>query len=153
MILSGSDSIPAAQILSRNVFEWTAHACYFSCKLEKLMASQDWAAAWDLLSKAATGNYWAKKHGKKYAPASTTLPIDLPNSLRVGDLIEAYEAYEIQQFGNAEAKDTYSLLSEFSHPNSACLQHLFAILNNDTDYGIDLVFALREIELHRKLFP
>jgi hypothetical protein len=123
--LSESENITAIQILSRNLFEWTAHACYSSRKLKKLMDAQDWQGAWELLSRVATGNYWAKKHGSKYAPASTTVPIDVPNSVRVGDLIEAYEGYEVEQLRRADAKDTYSLLSEFSHPNSACLQHYY----------------------------
>lgn len=41
----------------------------------------------------------------------------------VGDLIKAYESHQVEKLGTADAKDSYSLLSEFSHPNSACLQH------------------------------
>jgi hypothetical protein len=136
--LSESENITAAQILSRNLFEWTAHACYSLRRLAKIMEAQNWQGAWELLSKVATGNYWAKKHGSKYAPTSTTVPIDVPNSVRVGDLIDAYEEHEVEQRRHANAKDTYSLLSEFSHPNSACLQHYY---DWKTSQGIEVIFC------------
>ena len=136
--LSESENITAAQILSRNLFEWTAHACYSLRRLKQMMEAQNWQDAWELLSKVATGNYWAKKHGSKYAPTSTTVPIDVPNSVRVGDLIEAYEEHGVERHRRANAKDTYSLLSEFSHPNSACLQHYY---DWQTSQGIEVTFC------------
>lgn len=123
LVLGKSGNIPASEILSRHMFEWTAHACYMSQKITEFAQQKNWRGAWELLTRAATGNYWAKQHGTKYAPSNASIPTGLPNSLRVPDLIEAYEKYQVRQLGHADAKDTYSLLCEFSHPNSTCLQH------------------------------
>ena len=132
--LGKSENIPASEILSRHMYEWTAHTCYMSRKLTELSQKKDWHGAWELLSKAATGNYWAKQYGTKYAPSNVTIPTGVTNSIRVTELIEAYEKHQIEQFGSSNAKDSYSLLCEFSHPNSVCLQHYHSYNGNDVTF-------------------
>jgi len=69
---------------------------------------------------AAMGNKWAKDHGPKYAPA---VVLDgTPDPLGVANVIAAYEECQRQRFGAGDAKDSYGLLSEYSHPNSLCMQ-------------------------------
>jgi len=59
-----------------------------------------------------------KDHGSKYAPA--VVIDDVPDPLGVANLVASYEVYQRQIHGGGDAKDTYGLLSEHSHPNSAC---------------------------------
>jgi len=65
---------------------------------------------------------WAKQHGGKYALPGTQVPAGVPDPLTVSNVVAAYEQYQVKEFGSNDAKDTYGLLSELSHPNSACLQ-------------------------------
>jgi hypothetical protein len=125
--LANVGNIPAATILSRHVFELAAHACYMSRNLKGLFQQKAWQQAWDLLTIAAVANSWMKRHGEKYASPST-LPLETPDVLRIGKAISEYEEYRSQEYGVADARDTYSFLSEPSHPNSACFQqyHIYA---------------------------
>lgn len=72
MVLSGllqlgeADNVPAAYVLCRHVFEWTAHACYMARNLDNYVGRKEWERAWSLLSIVATGNLWFKHHGPKY---------------------------------------------------------------------------------------
>jgi hypothetical protein len=138
MLLADAENVPAAFIVSRHIFEWTAHACYMSDKLKECYQAKDWEEAWTVLTPAAIGNLWAKKYGAKYAPPSPpALPI-VPDPLRIGIAILAYEKYQLQTYGSEEAKDTYGLLSEFSHPNAACLQQYHAV-GNDGSIAISYI--------------
>ena len=113
-------NIPTTFFVCRNVFEWTAHACYVSRNLANYVAKNDWRRAWKLLSIAAMGNKWVKDHGPKYEP--TAVLDGVPDPLRVANVIAAYEEYQRQQFGEGDAKDSYGLLSEYPHPNSLCME-------------------------------
>jgi hypothetical protein len=46
----------------------------------------------------------------------------IPDPLNIANVVAAYDEYQRQQFGKGNAKDDYGLLSEYSHPNSACIQ-------------------------------
>ena len=109
---------PSADVICRNIFEWAAHACYVREHLTPSIKGKKWAAAFTLLTKASGANRWLKKHGRKYPEA---VPSDeIPTFAGVGDLVNAYDAYQTKEFGNGDAKEAYSFLSEHSHPNGAC---------------------------------
>ncbi len=118
--LAQAGNIPTTFLVIRNVFEWTAHACYMNRNLANDVAKKDWARAWKLLSMAAMGNKWVKDHGPKYEPAMTFDGI--PDPLSVANVVAAYEDYQRQRFGSGDAKDSYGFLSEYSHPNSLCTE-------------------------------
>jgi hypothetical protein len=61
-------------------------------------------------------NRWLKDHGPKYGQIDD----DVPDPLGVANIISSYEVYQRQVHGDGDAKDSYGLLSEHSHPNSAC---------------------------------
>lgn len=132
IVLADSENTPAAHITSRHVFEWTAQACLVSSKLKDCYNAKDWNEAWTILTSACIGNLWAKKHGAKYASPSQQPVPEAPESVRIGIAISAYESYRLQKYGQDDTKDTYGLLSEFSHPNSACLQQYHTIGSDGT---------------------
>jgi len=121
--VSDAGNVSAAFILCRHVFEWAAHACYLTQNLHSLYEQNLWGEAWELLSAAATGNLWIKRHGSKYMESSAPVPVldNTPNPIPIRNVVSAYEQYMKQTRGTGDAKDSYSFLSEHSHPNSACL--------------------------------
>jgi hypothetical protein len=119
ILLADAGNVPTTYFSARNIFEWAAHACYMSRNLATYVNKKEWGRAWKLLSMAAMGNKWMKDHGPKYEP---TAAFDgIPDPLNVANVVAAYDEYRSQQFGKGNAKDDYGLLSEYSHPNSACI--------------------------------
>jgi hypothetical protein len=119
--LAQAENIPASRIIGRHVFEWAAHSCYMSRNLKNYVQRKEWGRAWSVLTIAGIGNLWARQHRAKYAlPTAAPLPVGVPDPLSVANLISAYESYQSQQFRIRAVKDNYSLLCDFSHPNSAC---------------------------------
>jgi hypothetical protein len=120
VLLAKAENIPTTFFACRNVFEWAAHACYMSRNLSNYVTKKEWGRAWKLLTMGAMGNRWIKDHGAKYEP---TVALDgVPDPLSVANIVAAYDEWERQQYGKGDAKDNYGLLSEYSHPNSACIQ-------------------------------
>ena len=134
--LASAENIPAANVVSRHIFEWTAHACYMNRNLDNYVRRQEWGRAWNLLSRAVIGNLWMKQHGAKYSSPAVQLPANLPDPLEVPNIVGAYEQYLSQQHGVKSAKDNYGFLSELSHPNAACLQQYHKINANPRDVEI-----------------
>lgn len=120
VLLADAGNIPTTFFAARNIFEWAAHTCYMSRNLANYMSRKEWGRAWKLLSMAAMGNRWMKDHGPKYEP--TAVFDGIPDPLNIANVVAAYDEYQRQQFGKGSAKDDYGLLSEYSHPNSACIQ-------------------------------
>jgi hypothetical protein len=114
--------VAATAPVGRHVFEWTALSCYFTCKLKPLFGQQNWSEAWVLLTKVALGSGWAGKYGSKYAGVPPVKPpFEVPTPVRVGKAVEEYEQFQVEHARDAEATDSYSLLSDNAHPNAACL--------------------------------
>ena len=111
-------NVPTAFLACRHVFEWTAHACLMSGEMEAFIGKQDWKGAWELQSRVMEANRWVKEHGEKYEPRY--LYDEIPDSLRVKKALKAYEQYQKEQQGLNDVEDSYALLSEHTHPNSAC---------------------------------
>ena len=111
-------NVPTAFVACRHVYEWTAHTCYMSKTLGDHIAKQEWAEAGQLQSRVMEANRWVKEHGEKYEPS---YPYDeMPDQLRLKRSLAAYAEYQIQTYGASDVADSYALLSEHSHPNSAC---------------------------------
>jgi hypothetical protein len=113
-----AENVPTAFIVCRHVFEWTAHTCYMSRNLKNYVEREEWGRAWHLQSLAMQGNRWIKDHGPKYGPEA--IMNGIPDPLGIANIVACYEEYRRQQYGRPDAKDSYGLLSEHSHPNSAC---------------------------------
>jgi hypothetical protein len=121
VLLGRAENVPVANVVGRHIFEWAAHACYMNEKLTNYWQSYDWEAAWKLLTVAALGNLWVNRYGDEYPPPDAQ-PLEVPDPLRVSEVISAYELFQSSKYGEKQAKDTYSLLREYSHPNAACLE-------------------------------
>ena len=120
-------------MLGRHIFEWTAQVCYVSENLTGQVAGRDWKAARETLDTVVVGGKWVKEHGQKYGATSTAM--SLPDPLRLKHALKSYEAHLKKVYG-AEGKDDCGLLSEYSHPNGACLLQF-----HDTDAGGDIRFV------------
>jgi len=111
-------NVPTAFLACRHVYEWTAHACYVSKNLGDHIAKQEWAEAGQLQSRVMEANRWVKEHGEKYE--SSYAYDEIPDQLRLKKSLAAYAEYQTQSYGASDVGDSYALLSEHSHPNSAC---------------------------------
>ena len=122
MRLAETENVAATAPICRHVFEWTALSCYLTRRLKELFDKHEWEEAWAFLTKAAVGSDWAGKYGSKYAgDPPVKLPVEIPGPIRVGRAVEEYERYQTENSTEPEAKDSYSLLCDFAHPNAACL--------------------------------
>lgn len=127
-----TENIPPTFVLVRHIFEWTEQVCYVSEKFAQHVAGRDWTSARELLDTIVIGGKWVKEYGCKYGATPTTM--SLPDTLWLKHARKSYEAYLTKVYGTEE-KDDYGLLSEFSHPNAACLLQF-----HDTDAGGDVRF-------------
>ncbi len=121
-------NVPTAFLACRHVFEWTAHACLMSRELEAFVTKQDWKGARELQSRAMVGNRWVKEHGEKYLPGVAY--DEIPDSLRVKKALKAYEQYQTGRHGSSAVEDSYALLCEHTHPNSACFNRYTQIVGH-----------------------
>ena len=119
--LTDSGNTTTANIVSRHVFERTAHACYMQEKLAEFMAASKWKPAFELTLQADTGIQWVKRHGDKYDKSN--YPEEALSPIRIKHIIAAYSRYQTERYGKTDAEDSYGFLSEFSHPNGVCFQH------------------------------
>jgi hypothetical protein len=127
-----AENIPTAYIVCRHIFEWAAHTCYMSRNTKNYVDRKEWRRAWRLHSHAMEGNRWIKDHGAKYAP--TLVSDDTPDPLTVPNIVASYEEYRRTERGNADAKDSYGLLSEHSHPNSACFLPYYQYIGDEVRF-------------------
>jgi len=120
--LADTGNVAASAPVGRHVFEWTALSCCLTAKLKEQFKQKDWEQAWSLLTQVVTGSDWATKHGEKYAGAPPVkIPFELPKPVRIGEAVKEYEIFQARNTREPEARDSYSFLSDHSHPNAACL--------------------------------
>ena len=78
-----------------------------------------WEKCFEMLLQSNTGNQWARTHGRAYE--TFPFPDDMVDPIDIGKLIAAYAKYQKKEYGKSNTHDSYGFLSEFTHPNSACL--------------------------------
>jgi hypothetical protein len=121
-LLSTARIFPGAYLLARNILEWSAMACHLVENLTKLIGVKDWQSAFILVRRADTANSWVKHHGGKY-DSSLRLLDDVKDPIRIKDLRDSYKRHEVAQRSIEDVNESYSYLSEYSHPNGARLVH------------------------------
>jgi hypothetical protein len=119
--LGEAGNVAASAPVCRHVFEWAALSCYLIANLKDQFKQRDWEGSWELLTKVALGNRWIREHGSKYAGDPPVDPIELPGPVHITKAVLEYEKYQSGNSREAEARDSYGLLCEVSHPNAACL--------------------------------
>lgn len=112
-------NVPSAMLLSRHIFEWTALACYLNQNLKGLTSQKIWQKCFEMLLQSDTGNQWARNHGPAYE--ALPFPNEILDPIEISKLIAAYAKYQKKAYGKSKTYDSYGFLSEFTHPNSACL--------------------------------
>ncbi len=125
-------NVPTAFLACRHVFEWTAHSCLMTRETEGFIGRQDWKGANELQSRVMEANRWVKEHGKKYEPGYDY--DEMPDSMRVKKALKAYEQYQQEQHGENSVEDSYALLSEHTHPNSACFNAYTQIVGREVQF-------------------
>jgi hypothetical protein len=125
-------NVPTAFLACRHVFEWTAHACLMSREMEGFIGKQDWKGGWELQSRVMEANRWVKEHGEKYEPGYTY--DEIPDSMRVRKALKAYEQYQQEQHGKSDVEESYALLSEHTHANSACFNSYTQIIGREVRF-------------------
>jgi hypothetical protein len=95
---------------------------YLTGGLREQFKQHDWEGAWKLLSKAAIGSFWIRKHGgKSIGDPPTKIPREWPEAVYIPEAVKEYENYQSQNSMKAEARDNYSLLCDHGHATAACL--------------------------------
>ncbi|MGD0211689.1 MAG: hypothetical protein ABSB87_00565 [Terriglobales bacterium] len=130
--LLGLENVPTAFLACRHVFEWTAHSCLMSREMEGFIGKKNWKGANELQSRVMGANRWVKEHGEKYEPGYDY--DEIPDSMRVKKALKAYEQYQQQQHGISDVEDSYALLSEHTHPNSACFNSYTQIIGREVRF-------------------
>jgi hypothetical protein len=132
VLIVEAENIPTAFMVCRHIFEWAAHTCYMSRNMKTYVQRRDWRRAWHLNSLAMQGNRWVKDHGPKYLPECVSN--DTPDPLSVPNIVNCLEEDRRQGHRNPDAKDTYGLLSEHSHPNAACFMPYCEYVGNEVRF-------------------
>ncbi len=115
LLLTESKHIPAAFVISRNLFEMSAQSYYVHKHVLQRVKENDLRAARDFLSEINTGSrYMREEYGEEIGQAFPA-PRDIAKAVRsFNEFIEP-----------GWATTSYSFLSEFSHPNMAAFMHYY----------------------------
>jgi hypothetical protein len=114
----------SANILSRHLFEWAAHATFLKVKIPSLIHSEAWSKAWDILLRHNGGDLFMRRFGIKYN-ATRAQSQGIPEPYSIANILKVYASAQNQVDKIEDIQEDYSLLSELSHASAACLrQHI-----------------------------
>src|SRR6266581_6128521 len=86
VLLAETENVAASAPICRHVFEWAALNCYLTSGLREDFKQHDWEGAWQLLTKAAMGSHWIRKHGGEViGDPPVKIPMEWPNSVYIPD--------------------------------------------------------------------
>jgi hypothetical protein len=118
LVLVAAHNVAAVDLVIRGLFEWTMQASYVDHRNRIPMKSANFVECRTIMDRIRTGNGWLRKHGEKYWDAP--FEEEIPDSLRIRHLVEAYKAYQLESRNRENVEDDYGYLSEHAHPNSVC---------------------------------
>jgi hypothetical protein len=114
----------SANVLSRHLFEWAAHATFLKVKMPSLIRSGAWEKAWDILLRHNGGDLFMRRFGLKYE-ATSAQSQGIPEPYTIANILKVYASVQNQADKTSDIQEDYSLLSELSHASAACLrQHI-----------------------------
>jgi hypothetical protein len=121
VMLADDANWACANILTRHVFEWAAHATFAELKLGSLVRQERWDKAWGILLKLNAGDLYFRRFGSKYL-RSEDKDFKVPQPYELADILAVYDSQWAAEDGRGAAKEDHSLLSELSHASAACLR-------------------------------
>jgi hypothetical protein len=120
LYLYDAGRVPAVFLCCRSLFEMAAHAYYVQKHATDHLAKMNYEAAWEFMLGINQGSrYMKEKNDRQDMPA-----IELVEGPHIAKVIACFDEYFKEQ-GRNPARENYSFLSEFCHPNSfAFTNHL-----------------------------
>jgi hypothetical protein len=120
LLLVDADHISAVFFCSRGLFELAAHAYYVRKHVLQHLKGNDLKSAWQFLFEINLGS---RDMREKQKAAQISEP-DYPEGPHIAKVMACFNEYFPNGHEVKQATETYSSLSEFSHPNS------FAFINH-----------------------
>ena len=111
LLLLDSGHVPAVFLCCRCLFEMAAHAYYTKKWATDHLAKKNYDGAWKFMLGIDQSSRYMKEKYKKLPP------IELVEGPHIGKVINGFNEY-FKEHGDNEAREKYSFLSEFCHPNS-----------------------------------
>ena len=121
LLLTDGGNIPAAFVIARCLFEMAAHTYYVNKHVQQYLKEGKLKSAWEFLSEINMGNlYMREKYAEREDEGDNP---KFPAPREVGKVIRCFN-----EWGNIRhAGETYSFLSEYSHPNMGAFSHHYEI--------------------------
>jgi hypothetical protein len=113
MTLADAGNIPSARILGRTAYELGAHAYYVKKHLRQFTEAGELTAAWEFLTPIAVGSRYISEQNPKDSDAFISPPHIKKAINCFKEVLPPY------------AKENYSYLSEFCHPNMLALRQYY----------------------------
>jgi hypothetical protein len=111
VLLYDSGHVPAVFLCCRSLFEMAAHSYYTKKWVVDHLRKKNYDAAWKFMLGINQGSRYMKGKYEKLPP------IELVDGPHIGRVINTFNEY-FKEHGDNEAREKYSFLSEFCHPNS-----------------------------------
>ena len=111
LLLFDSGHVPAVFLCCRSLFEMAAHSYYTKKWATDHLQKKNYDAAWKFMLGINQGSRYMKEKYEKLPP------IELVEGPHIGKVINGFNEY-FKEHGDNEAREKYSFLSEFCHPNS-----------------------------------
>jgi hypothetical protein len=111
LLLFDSGHVPAVFLCRRSLFEMAAHSYYTNKWATDYLQKKNYDAAWKFMLGLNQGSRYMKEKYEKLPP------IELIEGPHIGKVINTFNEY-FKEHGDKQARENYSFLSEFFHPNS-----------------------------------
>lgn len=129
VLLADGGNWSSANILTRHLLEWAAHATFTALKLKSLLRQENWDKGWKVLLKVNGGDLYFRRFGSKYLQENDKAT-DIPEPYALADFLGVYDSQCAAEDGRGTAKEDHALLSELSHASAACLRQHQTIYGN-----------------------
>ncbi len=128
LLLVENGNIPAAFVVARCLFEMGAHGYYVHKHVIQHLEAGDFNTAFRFLAEVNIGSrYMQEKHGEQREEENK------PPFLAPRDVAKAVRCFD--EWGNIKkAVETYSFLSEFSHPNMGAFSHYYTMERDEQKF-------------------
>jgi hypothetical protein len=117
VILKDAGNAPSAFIVARSVYELGAHAYYVKKHFKQHFDATNFEAAWNFLTPIATGSRYINEQ----QPETSEM---FPTPAHIKKAINCFA-----EMLPEDAREGYSFLSEFCHPNMLAFQQYYRWLN------------------------